>query len=139
MPDQAERSGSDAGAQRGFDAGALMGRSFPLSTGVRVRLRFARPADQAGIVQLLAAQGRDVAPRRIGELVRFDPRRRLVICGTALLGHAETVVAVGTIELGQETAEPQVLVDPRVGDGLAELVSGALVGRARAIAARRVA
>ena len=139
MPDQRDRSGLDTGAQRGFDPGPLLGRSFPLSTGVRVRLRFARPTDQDGIAALLADQGREISAQRIGELVRFDPRRRIVICGTALLGQAETVVAVGTIELGADPAEPKVIVDSSVGDGLAELVSGALVGRARATKARRVA
>jgi hypothetical protein len=119
-----------------------MGRSFPLSTGVRVRLRFARPADKAGVAALMADLGRDVSGERIDELVRFDPRRRLVICGTALIDQVERVVAIGTIELvaaGDALPEPRVLADVRVGDGLAELVSGALVGRARGIAARRVA
>ena len=138
MLDHAERSGLDD-REWTFDPAPSLGRSFPLSTGIRVRLRYARPSDRESITYLFADQRLQISDADLGRLVRFDPRRRLVICATALLGTSETIVGVGSIELEGRTVAPSVVVDPRVGDGLRELLGGALAGRARALAARRAA
>ena len=67
-----------------------------------------------------------------------------MICATALIGSAETVVGIGAIDLGDgegaraAEAEPErVLVDEHATDGLHELLSEALVGRAQALARGR--
>ena len=69
-------------------------------------------------------------------MVRYDPRRRLVICATTPLDGTEAIVGVGAIELDASELEPDtIVVDDRLTDGLADLLAAALVGRA----GRRVA
>jgi len=131
-----------------FDPGALLGRSYPLADGVRVCLRMARPSDSGPIRALAERQlGDDAsAPGRIASLelarlVSFDPRRRCVMCATALVEGGERLLGVGAVELdGEHAGRPQaVFVDPESPEGLRELLNGALVGRASALARDRVA
>jgi hypothetical protein len=75
-------------------------------------------------------------------MLRSHPRDRVVICATALIGSAETIVGVGVIELGDDAAaqEPTwVVADQEATEGLEELLHQALVGRARALARTRAA
>jgi hypothetical protein len=124
-----------------FDPGALLARSYSLPRGPRVCLRLARVRDLRNLSQLLDRQGVVMDEIGLARLVHFDPRERLVICATALIGSAETVVGVGAIELtGERLSEPSlVVVDDAITDGLDELVSDALVGRARALVGTRAA
>jgi hypothetical protein len=118
-----------------------MSRSYPLPRGPRVRLRIARPSDRAGVIDLLARERIELEELERYRLFSFDPRRRLVICATALIGATETVVGVGAIELGPDArTEPDLLViDETLTDGLGELLAAALTGRASAIASRSAA
>ncbi len=126
----------------GFDPGALLARSYPLARGPRVCLRLVRTRDRSGLRRLFERQGLTVDELELVRLTRPDPRRRLVICATALVGSAETLLGVGAIDLGPGAielghghhAEPDlVIVDERATDGLDELLSEALVGRAQAL------
>jgi hypothetical protein len=124
----------------GFDPGALLARSYVLPRGPRVCLRLARSRDLAGLRQLFERQEAEADELELIRLTRADPRRRLVICATALVGGSETVVGVGAIQLGGgETGDqPElVLVDEPLTEGLGELLSDALVGRARALTRAR--
>jgi hypothetical protein len=125
----------------GFDPGALLARSYVLPRGPRVCLRLARLRDLPSVGQLLQRQGIEPDELELARLMRSDPRRRLVICATALIGSAETVVGIGAIELddGSDPAPSLVLVDDLVTDGLAPLLCDALVGRARALVRARAA
>ncbi len=120
-----------------FDPGALMSRSYPLPRGPRVRLRLARSRDLPSVRALLERVGVDGPDFQAARLVRADPRHRLVICATGLIGSTETVVGVGEIELGPDPvgARPIAYVDDELTEGLAELLSNALLGRVRARAA----
>ena len=115
----------------------MLGSSYRLGDGTRVRLRLAAPSDGPRIAALLAP---DLAVQR---LVRFDPRRRVVVCAAALIEGAEVLVGVGAIELsaeGHQQRKPDVLViAPEAPAGTAELLSGALIGRAQALARGRAA
>jgi hypothetical protein len=123
-----------------FDPGALLARSYVLPRGPRVCLRLARIRDQTSIGELLERQGFAPDELDLARLVRFDPRRRLVICATALIETAESVVGVGVIDLEQDDRAPALLVvDDLATDGLAQLLSDALVGRALALARGRAA
>ncbi len=103
-------------------------------------LRLARVGDLPGLEDLFARQGRPDDDLELARLVRSDPRRRLVICATALIGSVPTVVGVGAIHLGPRSAQPELLVvDDGVTDGLGELLAAALHGRARALAGARAA
>jgi hypothetical protein len=116
----------------GFEP-ALLGRYHLLPRGLRVCLRLARPRDAEGIADLFWTQGREPDELELARLVRFDPRRRLVICATALIDSLETIVGVGEIDLraGPEAGPDLVLVDELRTAGLQELLSQALTGRAR--------
>jgi hypothetical protein len=128
-----------------FDPGALLSQTYTLPRGPRVRLRLAQRRDEPAIRALLAQRGREPEDFETMRLVRFDPRERAVICATALIGAAETVVGLGAIEIDPEAAvgpdhEPDLLVvDKRITDGLDDLLRAALRGRAVALARARAA
>ncbi len=77
----------------------------------------------------------------MARLVRFDPRVRLVICATALIGSRESVVGVGALDLepSRETQPDPLVVDAEQTEGLDELLARALLGRAAAVARTRAA
>jgi hypothetical protein len=134
-----------------FDPGALLARCYRLPGGARVCLRLARSRDLPAIARLCERSGESRTELELARLVRCDPRRRLVICATSLVGLAETVVGVGAIDLLVPEARlfhrrerpapvPDVLVvDESAGQGLDELIERALLGRARAITPARAA
>jgi hypothetical protein len=74
-------------------------------------------------------------------LVQFDPRRRCVICATALIDSAETLVGVGAIDIdGDATAEPDtLLVSDERAEEIAELLAATLTARAAEAAHARAA
>jgi hypothetical protein len=127
--------------EHGFDPGPLLARSYALARGPRVCLRLARPRDAGGVADLLWHQGRQPDELELTRLVRSDPRRRLVIVATALIEGQETVVGVGAAELDQspDALPTFVLVDEHRTEGLEELLSAALVGRAQLLARGRAA
>lgn len=143
----------------GFVGAPLLGQIFPLADGIRVRLRLAHFSDRREIARLLVRQGQDplaqdgLDPAR-GEsvadrLVQFDPRRRYVLCASALIDSTEQLVGVGAIDLdGEEAGEPDLLVvdselgqspDSLLTEALTGLLWGALVGAAQAAARSRAA
>lgn len=119
-----------------FDPGALLGRSFSLEGGPRVRLRLARIRDLPAIASLFERRGIVADELEQARLVRVDPRERIVICATALIGSGEKIVGIGVIDIDEPAAPvPSVLVvDDRVAEGLDDLLASALVGRAQALA-----
>lgn len=134
-----------------FTPSPLLGQTFPLGDGIRVRLRLAHFSDRAAIADLLNRQGPQGAPNpRIAErLVQFDPRRRYVVCACALIDSTERLAGVGAIDLDPAAAtEPDLLVideelagarDPQFSEALTGLLWGALVGAAQASARARAA
>jgi hypothetical protein len=124
----------------GFDPGALLARFYRLPRGPRVCLRLVRTRDRAGIGALFERNGLSSDELELTRLLRVDPRRELAIVATALVGSYEMVVGVGAIELGSEFHAPRLLVvDSELTEGLDELLSEALIGRARTISERRAA
>jgi hypothetical protein len=120
-----------------FDPGALMARHYSLTGGLRVCLRLARIRDRDGVRRLCGGRDLEIDELELARLVGFDPRRRLVICATALIGSAETVLGVGAIDLAPD-ADPWLLVDDRI-EGLGPLLADALLGRSRALLRARAA
>src|SRR5436305_5188238 len=112
------------------DPGAMLSRSYELASGPRVRLRLARPSDLPGIRALLAQRGLPATEIGLERLVRYDPRRRLVICAMAPVAGAETLVGLGTIELRPD-AEPETVVVDEASDGLVTLLDEVLTQRAQ--------
>ena|SRR5437763_4973630 len=123
-----------------FDQGPLLATSYDVGDGLRVRLRMARGSDLAPIRALI--ERRDgTRELDLHSLLQFDPRRRCVICATALIDSAETLVGVGAIDLdGDGPAEPDtLLVAHEHAEAIAELLAGALVARAIHAAQARAA
>jgi hypothetical protein len=125
-----------------FDPGALLGASYALSDGSRVRLRLARSSDAPEVRALLASLGEGAQPvdLEVGRLVHFDPRKRCVLAATALVDGRETLTGFGSIAIDGTNAVPDaVVVGPQAAPGVAELLTDALIGRAEAIARTRAA
>ena len=125
----------------GFDPGALLATSYPLE-GARVRLRMVASSDGPAVRALVAGCGCVGADFVAERLLRFDPRRRAVVCATALLQGAEVMVGIGAIDLDARTpaALPNpLLIDERAPEGVADLLAGALLGRAQMLARTRAA
>ena len=104
-------------------------------------LRLARPRDAGGIADLQWAHGQQPGELELTRLVRFDPRRQLVLVATALIEGNETVVGAGAIDLapGTEALPAFLLVDEHRTEGLGELLTAALVGRAQLLVRSRAA
>ena len=96
-------------------------------------LRLVRRRDLAAIADLYARQGIRVPELTLARLVSFDLLTMLVLCATALIDGRETVLGVAAIELDRPTEPTLVVVDEAQTEGLAELLSGALVAHATAI------
>jgi hypothetical protein len=104
----------------------LLNHHHQLPSGAHVRLRLPVRADTE---RLRALVGSDTAER----LVRFDPRRRAVICALEL----EEVVGVGTIELQRDAAPDLVVARDEDVKSLLEQVLVARAQTARHPPARR--
>src|SRR5205807_8066139 len=100
----------------------------------------ARSSDLLPIRALLAERHADRESELV-PLVQFDPRRRCVICATALIDSAERLVGVGSIDLdGDSATEPEtVLVAGEHAEEIAALLADALRFRAAHAAQSRAA
>jgi hypothetical protein len=107
-----------------------MARTFSLPRGPEVRLRLARPRDEAGLRALIERNGGDASEIDVASLTWFDPRARIVICAA---DSRETLLGIAAVTLGDGARDPDVLlVDETLTDGLEELLRGALAAEARA-------
>jgi hypothetical protein len=124
-----------------LDPGALLARYYTLSRGPRVCLRLVRSRDADGIQRLCERAGITLGELELARLVNFDPGTRIVLCATALIDSAETVVGVGVLELGvdSELVPRLVVADEERTDGLAGLLRDALVGHAALLVRARAA
>jgi hypothetical protein len=117
----------------------MLSRVHTLPSGVRVRLRLVQRRDEQAIRRLLAAGGLELKDIEVMRLVRFDPCTRVVICATALVGVSDSVVGVGAGDRTPGAVPELLVVDFAVGEGLDELLAGALRARAHVIAGSRAA
>jgi hypothetical protein len=121
------------------EPGALLAQYHPLPRGPRVCLRLVRRRDLAAIADLYDRQGIAIHELILARLVSFDLLSMLVLCATALIDSRETLLGVGAIELDRPTEPTLVVVDEHETDGLDELLAGALVAHATALANARAA
>jgi hypothetical protein len=123
-----------------FNRAPLLGESYKLEDGFCLRLRMARSSDIVPIRALVASKPAAHA-LELASLVQFDPRRRCVICATALIDSAETLIGVGAIDVnGDAAAEPDVLlVGDEHAEEIAELLAVTLTHRAAEAARARAA
>lgn len=123
-----------------FSGGSLLGQTFLLADGLRVRLRLARFSDIGAIRALMSLQ-RDTGDLEAERLVQFDPRRRYVLCATSLMDSEVRFLGIGAIDLDREdVGGPNLLiVDPEAGEPVRSLLSWRLQEAARAAARVRAA
>ena len=121
--------------------GGLLADYHALPGGPRVCLRLVRGRDAAGVRALYARHGAPLSELELARLVSFDLGTQLVLCATALIDSAETVLGVGAIELndGGRLAPSLVVVDEELADGLDALLADALVAHADAMLRARAA
>jgi hypothetical protein len=112
-------------------------RSLSLASGLRVRLRLARPGDAPEVERLLARRGVAASPLDVRRLLSFDPARRAVLCAFAPLD-GESLVGLGAIALRHGADPDTLVVDESVAGGLGELL-GEVLHRRAASHARRAA
>ncbi len=93
-----------------------------------------QPRDSSAIRAFLAEQGLGIDELELARWLRFDPRRRAVICASALMEGREAIVAVGGIDLDRSTPDTLVVAEDSE-RALRALLVGALGGRARMHAA----
>jgi hypothetical protein len=93
-----------------------------------------QPRDGSAIRAFLAERGLGIDELELARLLRFDPRRRAVICASALMDGREAIVAVGGIGLDAHMPDTLVVADDSE-RALRALLVGALCGRARVDAA----
>jgi hypothetical protein len=117
----------------------MLSRVHTLPSGVRVRLRLVQRRDEQAIRRLLAAGGLELDDIEVMRLVRFDPCARVVICATALIGFSDAVVGVAAGDRAPGAVPDLLVVDFAAGEGLDQLLAGALRARAHAIAPSRAA
>ena len=123
-----------------FDPGALLAHSYAPPGGPRVILRLARVRDLPGIERLLAREGQGLSRFELERLLRSHPRARLLLCATALIGGAETIVGFGSVGLDRAHVTPTLIVaDTEQAPGVGSLLGEALLGRAEALAQARAA
>ncbi|HYZ81390.1 MAG TPA: hypothetical protein VE571_08990 [Solirubrobacteraceae bacterium] len=113
--------------------GALLAHYHPLARGPRVCLRLARRRDLPGIAELYARERMPVDQLALARLVGFELLSQLVLCATALVDSREMVLGVGAIELDRPGEPTLVVVDGERTDGLAGLLTDALVSHATAL------
>jgi hypothetical protein len=101
-----------------------------LPGGLRVRLRLPHSSDRHRVAALPAPDELEA-----GRLLRFDPRRRLVLCATAWIGGSEALVGCGAIDLRPGAAPDLLLADetaaPQLGELLADVLRAERTARVR--------
>ena len=108
---------------------AALTRTHRLAGGLRVRLRLARPGDEAPLADFLGQLGFDPSTPELVDLIRFDPHQRALICATALIDGREQLLGFGLIDTGTPRAPATVVADSAHGPDLIRLLRDALRDR----------
>ena len=96
-----------------------------LPDGTRVRLRLPHAADRSELHALHARLGVEADELDVARVLRFDPRRRAVVCASAWTDRGPVLVGYGAIAHGE--ADPDVLVaDEAQAPGLTGLLGDVL-------------
>jgi hypothetical protein len=110
--------------------------STTLVDGRRIRLRLPHASDSEGVRALFERCGLVADELLLGRLRRFDPRGRVSIVATVLVGRTEVVAGVGTGDRFADHAE-LIVADEELAPGAGIALGEAL--REHALRARRVA
>jgi hypothetical protein len=110
--------------------------STTLPGGRRIRLRLPHASDREGLRDLLERTGLVADELLLGRLRRFDPRGRVSLVATVLVGRTEVIAGLGTGDRFADHAE-LIVADESLAAGVGAALGDAL--RQHALRARRVA
>ena len=79
----------------------LLFRAHTLPSGLRVRVRLPQRGDLAGLLDLHERAGRSLTELAARRLLHYDPRARAVVCATAWVDGAETLVGFAAAAPGE--------------------------------------
>lgn len=122
------------------DPGAMLSTAHELDSGVCVRLRLTRPSDADRVREFLEGVSSETRKRRfltpmpevpdatVRHFTFYDPRERMAVGATALLGGTEAIVGLADmVPLATGLAEIGVIVtDAHQGRGIGQLLSEAV-------------
>lgn len=110
--------------------------STTLPSGQRLRLRYPQAADGVRVRRLLGDLGLRADDLGVSRLLRIDPRERIVVVATVIVGRYEEVVGVAAMD--RFAAEPDLVVaDEDRAPGAGATLQDSL--REHAARARRIA
>jgi len=140
--------------ERLADPGTLLATTHPVGGGLRVRLRLARPSDRDRVREFLEGLSPETRARRflhatpimpeamVRHFTFYDPRQRLVVVATAMLGgdSLEEIVGLADVaHLGTGLAELAVVVDDdQQGRGVGRLLTEVIASLAMQQGATRL-
>jgi hypothetical protein len=104
----------------------LLDTTTQLPDGVRIRLRLPHATDLDGMRALHDRLGLKADELDVARALRFDPRRRAIVCATAWLGGAEAIVGYGAISFDRSTPD-LLVVDEALAPGLRALIETLLL------------
>lgn len=99
----------------------LLDTHITLPSGDRVRLRMPHLRDAAGLQELLVRLGLDTGDFDARRTLRFDPRRRAIVCATRWTAGGEVLVGVGGLTYLDGEID-LLLTDEELAPGLAAVL-----------------
>lgn len=93
--------------------------------GLRVRVRLPRPSDHALLADLARRTDQPADPTSIARLLRFDPRRRTVLCAGVWLGSQKVLAGYAAADrspMGRPVAPDVLLTDEELVPGVSALL-----------------
>ena len=109
----------------------MLSTTHRLDDGLRVRLRFPYTTDRTAVLDLAERAGVAVDDMEAHRLVRFDLRRRRVVCAAAWVDGAERLVGIAATSHDGDPTPDVLIADEGRAPGVGHLLRAALVEQER--------
>jgi hypothetical protein len=107
----------------------LLDSTTHLPDGARVRVRLPHVTDRPAMHALHARLGLRADDLELARALRFDPRRRAVVCATVWVGAAETLAAYAAMDLAARRLE-LLVADEELAPGVRDVLMAVLTEHA---------
>jgi hypothetical protein len=107
----------------------LLDSTTHLPGGARLRVRLPHAADRPALHGLHTRLGLAADDLELARALRFDPRRRAVVCATVWIGAAETMAAYAAIDLTRGRVE-LLVADEEIAPGVRGVLTAILAEHA---------
>lgn len=84
------------------------------------------PTDRPAIADLLARTGHETSAEELDRMLRFDPRRRMVLCAGSWIGSTRMVVGLAAVDRVPGTRPDVMVADERLAPGIRGLLGAIL-------------